>query len=194
MKFFVQGTQFVSTRHWSECTLIHCLARKLHMSNESDYRDPDPNPPPGDDQSKSKSSVFKPLAPEFHDSFWAELRASLTPEEERHLPNALISHLPSAPDADSRLLDVGCKTGTTCRIAKRAGYDWTGIDVDPAAEASVLADGHALPFSDNTFEAVITTKTLQFASDPFTFVEEIQRVLTPGGRVIGSVAFLEPFH
>lgn len=51
----------------------------------------------------------------------------------------------------------------------------------------VEGDVEAMPFDDGTFGTVICTEVLEHVPDSGAALEEIRRVLAPGGRVIGSV-------
>ena len=64
------------------------------------------------------------------------------------------------------------------------GYDTT----------DVLGVGEKLPFIDNAFDAVVSLSVLEHVKDPFQCAREITRVLKPGGTLICSVPFLQPFH
>lgn len=50
------------------------------------------------------------------------------------------------------------------------------------------ADVIDLPFSDNTFDALITTDVLEHIDDSNRVVSEISRVLKPGGKVFAVIA------
>lgn len=102
------------------------------------------------------------------------------------------------PQAGQRLLDVGCGNGAApIHLAKTFGLDVTGIDVDPeqiaaatAASANLraarflVADATQLPFPDNTFDLVTTSKTTHHIPDWPKALTEMTRVLRPGGRLI----------
>jgi len=45
-----------------------------------------------------------------------------------------------------------------------------------------LYDGNKIPFSDNTFNNILTVNTIYFWEDAEAFIQEIYRVLKPGGR------------
>lgn len=47
-----------------------------------------------------------------------------------------------------------------------------------------VADVHALPFADETFDAVLVFHTLTYAQDPEQALGECSRVLRPGGRLV----------
>jgi SAM-dependent methyltransferase len=58
----------------------------------------------------------------------------------------------------------------------------------------VVAVGEQLPFVDQSFDAVISLSVLEHVRDPFECAREIARVLKPGGELICSVPFLQPYH
>lgn len=73
------------------------------------------------------------------------------------------------------------------------GYDVTAFDLYPTPRTDVIADGHSLPFPDASFDVVTAIAVFMVLEDPFRAAAEIARVLKPGGHLIGSVAFLEPY-
>ena len=58
----------------------------------------------------------------------------------------------------------------------------------------VSSDAHALPFADDTFDAVVSFNTFEHLADPARAAGEIYRVLKPGGRLVLQTAFLQPLH
>jgi SAM-dependent methyltransferase len=58
----------------------------------------------------------------------------------------------------------------------------------------LLADGLSLPFSDHTFDAVFSQAVLEHVHDPQRAVDEMYRVLRPGGDVFIEAAFMQPLH
>jgi SAM-dependent methyltransferase len=64
--------------------------------------------------------------------------------------------------------------------------DYDTTDVTGVAEM--------LPFKNGSFDAVISLSVLEHVKDPFQCAREISRVLKPGGQLICSVPFLQPFH
>lgn len=106
---------------------------------------------------------------------------------------ALTTHLPPAAEGQM-LLDVGCGDCVLGRyLASERGYRYFGVDV-AGEDPSALADGHCLPFASDTFSAVCTFAMLEHARVPHLVASELHRVLEPGGVLLGTVAFLEPFH
>lgn len=106
----------------------------------------------------------------------------------------LVSQFPRPESDDALVLDLGCGTGVHRGICERLGYTWVGIDIDSDG-ATILADGHALPFQDDSFKfAIAIAGLLNEVAYPFVVAEEIHRVLEPDATLIGSVAFLEEWY
>ena len=98
-----------------------------------------------------------------------------------------------------KLLDVGCGTGHWSAFFSDQGFEVTGVDLAPEMIAVAgnkriphatfqVADGQALPFKDNRFDAVVSITTLEFVSDADRVVREMVRcVRQPGGRLLVGV-------
>lgn len=72
--------------------------------------------------------------------------------------------------------------------------DIIGLDVFPTDLTTLVADGHKLPFADESFEAVWIQAVLEHVLDPQTCVAEIHRVLKPGGFVYADTPFMQQVH
>lgn len=106
-----------------------------------------------------------------------------------------------------RVLDVACGTGIVARLARErigAGTTLAGLDPDPGmlAVAREVAAGtgiewhpssaESMPVSDASFDVVLSQMGLQFVPDKIAAVQEIARVLAPGGRVALNVVGPRP--
>ena len=98
------------------------------------------------------------------------------------------------------ILDVACGTGILARfIAERVGADGSvsGVDVNPGmlAVANRIApgidwrdgDAEALPYEDDSFDAVLCQFGLMLFSVPESALQEMKRVLRPGGHLAVAV-------
>lgn len=96
---------------------------------------------------------------------------------------------------DKLILDVGCGTGAIIKKLNEAGYKAQGVDVSEEAlkycrqKGLQVIQGGAdrLPFADNYFDAVISLDMLEHLKDDRKAVEEISRVIKPGGYLIITV-------
>jgi SAM-dependent methyltransferase len=105
----------------------------------------------------------------------------------------LLTHFPRASGPDALALDIGCGDVVHRSACEHAGFQYVGIDYQ-TAKAPMLADGHALPFKDQSFEFIVSIAVLEHIRYPHIMMKEAYRVLKPGGLFIGIVAFSEPFH
>lgn len=94
---------------------------------------------------------------------------------------------------NARLLDLGCGPRDQAAPAEHCGASYVGIDYS-SERADLLADGHAIPFRDGTFDVVLSYAVLEHLYQPFLAVQEVARVLRPGGVFVGTVSQGEPFH
>ncbi|MFD9317592.1 class I SAM-dependent methyltransferase [Streptomyces sp. NPDC060053] len=90
-----------------------------------------------------------------------------------------------------RVLDVACGTGLMSRLFKGRAAEVVGVDITPemADQAAthldrlVIAPAEVLPFEDASFDVVVCRQGVQFMELPAA-VEEMVRVVRPGGRVV----------
>jgi len=91
-------------------------------------------------------------------------------------------------------LDVGCGEGRFCRMLQPLGFQTTGLDPVPAMVSAaqqqdpdgtyVQGFAEALPFSDRSFDLVVSYLSLIDIDDAEGAIAEMARVLRPGGRIL----------
>jgi SAM-dependent methyltransferase len=86
-----------------------------------------------------------------------------------------------------RVLDLGCGVGHSFeRLAPR---ETVGVDLEPAAlegqpRETHVADMRALPFANASFASVVSMHSVEHVPDPERVLEEVVRVLEPGGVAV----------
>ncbi|MGI8631390.1 MAG: class I SAM-dependent methyltransferase [Solirubrobacterales bacterium] len=101
----------------------------------------------------------------------------------------------------STVLDVGCGPATFTRVlATEVGHDGLAVGLDPSVAmleqgARQVANGpelplvlvrgraESLPFADDSFDAVCCFGTLYLMDEPEQALDEMTRVIRPGGRL-----------
>lgn len=68
------------------------------------------------------------------------------------------------------------------------------LDIYRSANVQLIADAHAIPLCDNAVDAVVIQAVLEHVLEPQTVVDEIWRVLRPGGIVYAETPFLQQVH
>jgi SAM-dependent methyltransferase len=101
---------------------------------------------------------------------------------------------------DQCVLDVGCGTGVlACAAATRVGLGGAVVGLDPNEEMLAVARrknaaiewrvgrAESIPFSSESFDAVVSQFGFMFFEDRRAALREMMRVLRPGGRLAVAV-------
>jgi len=90
-----------------------------------------------------------------------------------------------APEA--KILEIGGGTGVQALELSRRGYTVTSLDIKASNYAAervfpiIEYDGKRLPFTDSTFDIVLSSNVLEHVLDREALYQEFERVLSPGG-------------
>lgn len=99
-----------------------------------------------------------------------------------------------------RVYDFVASLGSSASVvnvgAGRTDYgpNVLNLDVFPAPSVHALATSELLPLRSGTFDGVILEAVLEHVRDADATLEEIRRILAPGGQVLIDVPFLQPYH
>lgn len=154
-------------------------------------------------QKTMESRIF----PKIYERFWRPAaargffgRGGPKIDEERQLT---VDSLRLSPG--DRILDVGCGPGTFTRYLAEITGDGLVVGLDPAGPmlaaavkrrpsmaniAYLRCDACALPFGDSGFDAICCTGVIHAIDDPMKALDEMVRVLRPGGRMALSATCL----
>jgi SAM-dependent methyltransferase len=116
----------------------------------------------------------------------------------------LQSYLPDPGSEGRRLLEIGLGYGTVSQVLARRGFDYSGLDIAPGPVEMVrhrlavlgienpegrVRVGSALEIDhpQGSFDHVVTIGCLHHTGDLPRAVEEVRRVLRPGGRALVMV-------
>jgi SAM-dependent methyltransferase len=138
-----------------------------------------------------RHSVFNP--------FWLDAR---------HLRRSIAA---LAPEAGGLLLDVGVGERPYGALFGPYVARYIGLEYPPACEnispgisgallpqlkgaVDVWGDAHGLPFREGSFDTVLCLEMLEHVPDPDRCLQQIVRVLRPGGRLLLTVPFIAPLH
>ncbi|MGY0486722.1 class I SAM-dependent methyltransferase [Streptomyces sp. WG-D5] len=115
---------------------------------------------------------------------------------------AALAHTPHAT-----VLDVGCGDGTAAATTARllpdrhrlVGVDWSQDALHRAARRLPHVvrgelTGHGLPFASGSADAVLLSEVIEHLVDPDAALDEIRRVLRPGGHLMLSTPNLAAWY
>jgi 2-polyprenyl-3-methyl-5-hydroxy-6-metoxy-1,4-benzoquinol methylase len=93
-------------------------------------------------------------------------------------------------------LDVGSDNGVISYLLRQRGGSWKSADLDEGSVAAIVdlvetgvyqIDGRRTPFAENEFDRVIIVDFLEHIPDDSGFVQDLFRIIKPGGELVINV-------
>lgn len=92
---------------------------------------------------------------------------------------------------EQKILDLGSCRGPYRHLFPNA----LTLDIDASAKPDIVADAHDMHMlKSGEFEVILCTEMLEHLYNPFKGIEEMARVLKPGGKLILTTRFVYPIH
>jgi SAM-dependent methyltransferase len=110
----------------------------------------------------------------------------------------------AAVPAGSRVLDVGAGKGRYRSLFAHCDYKAQDFAQEPSTIGQYTAldyesDITAIPVADGSFDVILCTEVLEHVPEPIQAVQEMARILKPGGKLLltaplGAFLHQEPYH
>lgn len=71
---------------------------------------------------------------------------------------------------------------------------YTALDIDPQPGIDIVGDVLEPPIPDASYDTVVSNQVMEHVRKPWVMVQQIARILRPGGRCILTAPFTAPFH
>jgi SAM-dependent methyltransferase len=99
-----------------------------------------------------------------------------------------------APELRGRMMDFGCGTKPYQPLFSNA-TEYVGVDFEGEGHGhqnesiDVFYGGESLPFPDNSFDSILATEVFEHIFNLEEILDELFRVLKPGGKMLVTVPF-----
>ena len=102
------------------------------------------------------------------------------------------------PFIQGKLLDIGCGQKPYREIIGSSCIEYIGLEninsLHNLSHVDVIGDALKLPFHDKSFNTVVSFQVMEHIPEPQQFLDEVYRVLVPGGHAILTTPFLWGEH
>jgi len=107
----------------------------------------------------------------------------------------LIEQILNALPRTSSIVDLGCGEGLLVEKYRAQGYDIRGFDLNYQSEFVTKADILNLDLPDNSVDVVMALDVIEHLNfaDQVLALDEIRRILKPGGRLVATMPNLAHF-
>jgi len=90
----------------------------------------------------------------------------------------------------ARTLDLGAQNGPYAALFPNR----LALDIVPGRGVRLVGDAQALGIRDEAFPSILCTEVLEHLPEPQRAIDEMWRVLEPGGQLVLTTRFLFPIH
>jgi len=139
------------------------------------------------ESSRNMESEYTAEAMEDRRGMAGKLRAILFDDYRSPACNAAFARVFDGGNAGRLLLAVGGGP-------LRAHPDFTNLNIGPFPNVDVVGDAHRIPYAEGAVDAIYCEAVLEHLYAPIRAVEEMWRVLKPGGQVFACTPFLQAYH
>jgi SAM-dependent methyltransferase len=104
------------------------------------------------------------------------------------------------PPEQRKCLDIGSDNGVISYMLRRRGGKWKSADLDADSVSAIRnlvmaevyqIDEDSTPFKDNEFDCAIIVDFLEHIADDAGFIDEMFRIIKPGGGLIINVPHIK---
>lgn len=96
----------------------------------------------------------------------------------------------AAHGSRARTLDIGAQNGPYARYFPNR----IGLDVRRGEGVSIIGDAQQLGIRDACVDVILCTEVLEHLPEPQRAIDEMFRILAPGGQLLLTTRFLFPIH
>ncbi len=106
------------------------------------------------------------------------------------LTRVTLDRFVEAHASPGRTLDIGAQNGPYAAFFPNR----IALDIRPGRGVRILSDAQVLGVADASFDHVLCTEVLEHLPEPQRAIDEMFRVLRPGGTLLLTTRFLFPIH
>jgi SAM-dependent methyltransferase len=96
---------------------------------------------------------------------------------------------------NGHVLNAGCGArDITSFLVSNGAKSVEHCDLKTPIPQAIIADLTSVPRADNTYDSILCNAVLEHAEFPDRVVDELSRLLKPGGYMVLCVPFIQPYH
>lgn len=137
-------------------------------------------------------------------SFLSRIWINLVPKRLLHLIDAeegyisrFVDEIPICKESAAEFLDIGAGDCRFRELIMDKGYDYKSLDFPNSNTDEIydfVPENGTFPIQDSRFTYILCIQVLEHVDNPFLFLEEVARILKPGGTIYLTTNFIFPLH